>query len=194
MDSDSLLYFLAFLPTIGFFIKMGMDAWSGSKQGGDSAVSSIVQYSLMTLYLAAVVAIIGSKIHKGVMMITNDFMWFFGSIVFIFIVYVAIIVLHAVHYPKLQYGRITPGISESVNNLIMIPLWILIFYNMHTLLQCQKNNTCSSPISFYTFAILAFGLMQLYLVIQSFKVLKWWPTDDILMLWMQNRFGVGRAQ
>jgi hypothetical protein len=76
----------------------------------------------------------------------------------------------------------------------MIPLWILIFYNMHTLLQCQKNNTCSSPISFYTFAILAFGLMQLYLVIQSFKVLKWWPTDDILMLWMQNRFGVGRAQ
>jgi hypothetical protein len=182
MDNDSLLYFLAFLPTIGYFMKMGMNAWSGSKQGGgDSAVSSIVQYSLMTLYLAAVVAIIGSKIHKGVMRITNDFMWFFGSIVFIFIVYVAIIVMHAVHYPKLQYGRITPGISESVNNLIMIPLWILIFYNMHTFLECQKNNTCGSPISFYTFAILAFGLMQFYLVIQSFKVLKWWPTDDMLM-------------
>jgi hypothetical protein len=145
MDNDSLLYFLAFLPTIGYFMKMGMNAWSGSKQGGgDSAVSSIVQYSLMTLYLAAVVAIIGSKIHKGVMRITNDFMWFFGSIVFIFIVYVAIIVMHAVHYPKLQYGRITPGISESVNNLIMIPLWILIFYNMHTFLECQKNlcHTC----------------------------------------------------
>jgi hypothetical protein len=95
------------------------------------------------------------------------------------LVYVAILVLYALYYSKLQYGFISLSINESINNLIMIPLWILIFYNMYTFLDCQKTNTCSPTISFYTLSIIAFGLMQIYLVVDSFRVVQNWPTDDI---------------
>jgi hypothetical protein len=168
------------MPTIGYLIKLGMDAWSGSNKNSDIfAISSIVQYTLMIIYLAIVLVVIGGMLHTGTI-ITNNFMWFFGSLMFIFIVYVAILVLYAAYYSKLQYGRIAPSITDTINKLIMIPLWIIIFYNMHTFLDCKKSNTCSSPISFTTFAVLAFGLLQLYLVYTSFKVMRSWPTDDIL--------------
>ena len=178
--SSSLISFLAVMPIIGFFMKLIMNAWSTSNKNSNIyAVSSIVQYSLMTLTLAVVVILFGRLLHNGTITLTNNFKWFFGSLFCLLLVYVAILVLYALYYSRLQYGFISLSINESINNLIMVPLWILIFYNMYTFLDCQKTNTCSPTISFCTLTIIAFGIMQIYLVVDSFRVVQNWPTDDI---------------
>lgn len=163
-----------------------MDAWSNTnKHSNMYAISSIVQYSLMTVYLAIAVVMIARFIHINSgnnAIITANLQLFFASLCFSLIVYVAIIVLYAVYYPRFQYGYITPSISGSINKYIMVPLWILIFYNMHTLIDCNKpnaTNECDPKISFLTLTIVAFGLMQVYLVVTSFKIVQLWPTDDI---------------
>lgn len=179
------LYFLAILPIIGVCIKWSMDAWSNTnKHSNMYAISSIVQYSLMTVYLAIAVTMIARFIHNNtgnVNIITSNLKLFFASLCLSLIVYVAIIVLYALYYPRFQYGYITPSISGSINKYIMIPLWILIFYNMYTLIDCNKpnaTNACDQKISFLTLSIVAFGLMQVYLVVNSFKIVQLWPTDD----------------
>lgn len=178
--SSSLISFLAVMPIIGFCMKLLMNAWSTAGKNSDTyAISSIVQYSLMTLTLAVVVVLIGKLMHSGTITVTNNFKWYFGSLFFLLLVYVAILVLYALYYARLQYGFISLSINDSINNLIMVPLWILIFYNMYTFLDCQKTNTCSSTISFCTLSIIAFGLMQIYLVVDSYRVVRNWPTDDI---------------
>jgi hypothetical protein len=181
MDKNSsLISFLAVLPVIGFGVKSAMDAWSESSAKSDVyAISSIVQYSLMTLYLAAVVGLIGKLLHNGTITATPNLKCFFGALFFLLLIYVAIIILYSVYYARLKNGLITPSINESVNNLIMVPLWLLIFYNMYTFLDCQKTASCIPTISGYTLSIIAFGLMQVYLVVNSFNMLQTWPTDDI---------------
>ena len=177
MDS-SLIYFLTCLPVIGFCIKLSMDAWSNtSKTSNMYAISSIVQYSLMTVYLAVVIVVICKHLMNPVIVATKNFKFFFVSLCLLLIVYVAIIFLYSFYYPTLQYGYMTPSISETINNYIMIPLWILIFYNMRTFIDCA--NDCNPMISFLTLAIIGFGCMQMYLVVTSFDSVRLWPTDDI---------------
>ena len=149
-----------------------MDAWSSS-----TAISSIIQYSLMTLYIAFVIGLVIKQARTGITVSTN-FKWFFAELGFLLLVYVAIIALYALRYPSLQYGFITPSISESINNWIMVPLWLLIFYNMFNFMECQKTG-CHHNVTFYTMAIIAFGLMQLYIVHNSYNMVYLWPTDDI---------------
>jgi len=140
------------------------------------------------MYLAIAVTMIARFIHNNSgdsTKITANLNLFFASLCFTLINYVAIIVLYAVHYPRLQYGYITPSISDSINNYIMIPLWILIFYNMHRLIDCNKlnpMNACDQKFSCLTLTIVAFGLMQMYLVVNSFKIVQLWPTDDTYFL------------
>jgi hypothetical protein len=179
MNNTSLIYFMTWLPVMGFCIKWLMDSWSHtSKTSNIYAISSIVQYTLMTLYLAVMVVFIGKFLHSNPTA-TIDLKCFFAALFFLLIVYVAIIALCAMYYPRLQYGYITPSISDTINNYIMISLWVLIFYNMHTLMECNKTNTCDPIISFLTLSIIAFGLMQVYVVVDSFRVMQLWPTDDI---------------
>lgn len=180
MDLD-LIRFSTLLPIIGFIIKLSMDAWSRSNNDTSSnAVSSIVQYSIMTLYLAIVIGLVIKLVRNKTMPTNTNFTFFFVVLGFLLLAYVAIITLYAVYYSQLRYGFITPSIRESINNWIMVPLWLLIFYNMFALMECQKNpNACNPIVSFYTLSIFAFGLMQLYLVISSYQMVIAWPTDDI---------------
>ena len=180
-DLDSfLIRFSTLLPIMGFLIKLTMDAWSKSNNNTTNAISSIVQYSLMTLYLSIVIGLIIKLLRNKTITTNTNFNCFFAVLGFILIVYVSIIALYAIRYSKLQHGFITPSISESINNWIMVPLWFLIFYNMFALMECQKNaNACSPTVSFYTLAIFAFGLMQLYIVHNSYNMVNLWPTDDI---------------
>jgi cytochrome c biogenesis factor len=177
MDSElGLIRFATLLPIMGFIIKSSMDAWSSS-----TAISSIIQYSLTTLYLAIVVGLVVklAQQEKNIISDNPNFKTFFISLGFLLLVYVAIIVLYAIRYPQLQYGFITPTINESINNWIMIPLWLLIFYNMFNFTECHKKGGCPQNVTFYTLAIIAFGLMQLYIVHDSYKMVSLWPTDDI---------------
>ena len=161
-----------------------MDAWSKtSKTSNIYAISSIVQYSLMTMYLVMAIYFIGKYLNRpnnNPNVATKNLWFFFGALGFLLIANVAIITMYSLYYPTLQYGYITPSISESINNYIMIPLWLLIIYNMHTFMDCEKRNmSCSPIISFLTFAIIGFGLMQGYLISNSFRMVQRWPTDDI---------------
>jgi hypothetical protein len=176
-----LIRFSMILPIMGFLIKLTMDSWSKSNDNDNDryAISSIVQYSLMTLYLAIIIGLIVKQMRNATITTTPNFNCFIGILGFLLLVYVAIIALYATRYSKLQYGFIIPSISESINNWIMIPLWILIFYNMQNLMDCQKTKNCVPTVSFCTLTILAFGLMQMYLVNSSFNMLQLWPTDDI---------------
>jgi len=170
---------MPWLPVMGISIKWLMDSWSHTSTTSNIyAISSIVQYTLMTLYLALMVGFIGKFLHSNPTA-TIDLKCFFAALFFLLIVYVAIIALCAAYYPRLQYGYITPSISDTINNYIMFSLWILIFYNVHILMECNKTNTCNPIISFLTLSIIAFGLMQVYVVVDSFRVMKSWPTDDI---------------
>lgn len=180
-DLDSyLIRFSITLPIVGFLIKLTMDAWSKSNNNATNAISSIVQYSLMTLYLAIVIGLIIKLLRNKTITTNTNFNCFFVALGFLLLVYVSIIALYAIRYSKLQHGFITPSISESINNWIMVPLWFLIFYNMFALMDCQKNaNACSPTVSFYTLSIFAFGLMQMYIVHNSYKMVNLWPTDDI---------------
>ena len=54
---------------------------------------------------------------------------------------------------------------------------------MYTFLDCQKYANCVPTISGYTLSIIAFGLMQVYLVVNSFTMVQLWPTDDIYYSW-----------
>ena len=177
------LYFLSILPIIGVCIKRSMDAWSKTnKHSNTYAVSSIVQYSLMTLYLAIAIIMVGRFIHKNsgnTGVITNNLKWFFGSLCFLLVVYVAIIVLQSVYYNILQHGLINLSIDESINNYVMYPMWIMLFYNIHAFIACHKMNNCSPYVGFLTLTVIGFGLIQSYLVVNSFNRVIYWPTDDI---------------
>ena len=131
------------------------------------------------MYLVMAIIFIGSFLNKHPENANKNLKWFFGTLWFLLIANVAIITLYSLYYPTLQYGYITPSISESINNYIMIPLWILIIYNMHALIDCNKQNNCNPIISFITFTVIGFGLMQCYLVSNSFRMVQRWPTDDI---------------
>jgi hypothetical protein len=174
---------LAFFPIIGVCIKWSMDAWSKtSKTSNIYAISSIVQYSLMTMYLVLAIIFIGRFLFSNSnnpTVITWDLKWFLGTLLVLLFAYVGIITLYSLYYPTLQYGYITPSISESINNYIMFPLWILILYNMYTYIDCYKNNTCKTNISYLTFTIMGFTLMHIYLIVNSFRIVQRWPTDDI---------------
>ena len=175
-----LIRFSTILPIMGFLIKLTMDAWSRTNNNTTNAVSSIVQYSLMTLYLAIVIGLIIKLVRNRTIVANTNFNWFFAALGFLLFVYVSIIALYAMRYSRLQYGFITPSISESINNWIMVPLWFLIFFNMFSLMECQKNaNACAPTVSFYTLAVFAFGFMQLYIVHNSYNMVNLWPTDDI---------------
>ena len=175
----NLIRFSTLLPIMGFVIKLAMDAWSRSTNDTSStAISSIIQYSLMTLYLAMVIGLVIKMALNNNLTINTNFKWFIASLGFLLMVYVAIIALYAIRYSRLQYGFITPSISESINNWIMVPLWFLIFFSMFNIMDCQKN-TCAPTVSFYTLTIIGFGLMQLYIVHNSYNMVNLWPTDDI---------------
>lgn len=181
-----LIRFSTFLPILGFLIKLAIDAWA--KTNNDVyAFSSIIQYSLLTLYISIVIGLI-IKLMRNAKIVTNlNFNWFIATLAFLLIMYVAIIALYSLRYTTLKNGYIIPSVSETINNWIMVPLWLLVFYNMNELFSCQSK-TCAPAISFYTLSIIAFGLMQLYLVHKSFNMVYLWPTDDIA-LW-HNMFGL----
>ena len=151
-----------------------MDAWSSS-----TAISSIIQYSLMTLYIAFVIGLVINQARTGTISVSTNFKTFFVVLGLLLLLYVAIIALYAIRYPILQYGFITPSISESINNWIMVPLWLLIFYNIFNFIECQKKLGCPQNVTSYTMIILAFGFMQLYIVCNSYLMVNLWPTDDI---------------
>ena len=137
----------------------------------------------MTLYLAIVIGVVVKLARDNNTISENlNFKTFFVVLGLLLLVYVAIIVLYAIRYPQLQYGFITPTINESINNWIMIPLWLLIFYNIFNITDCQKREgkgACLPIVTFYTLAIIGFGLMQLYIVYNSCNMVSLWPTDDI---------------
>jgi hypothetical protein len=169
-----------FLPIFGFLIKLAIDAWA--KTNNDVyAYSSIIQYSLLTLYISIVIGLVIKLVRNDKLVTNLNFNWFIATLAFLLIMYVAIIALYALRYSTLKNGYIIPSVSETINNWIMVPLWLLVFYNMNELFSCQGQRTCAPAISFYTLSIIAFGLMQLYLVHKSFNMVYLWPTDDIAL-------------
>lgn len=174
LDDLSVLIPLLFFPVAGFFIKIIMDAFASNIQ----ATSSIVQYSLMIMYLASAASLIGYYFYKNPGTANTNFKVFVGALFFLLCIYVGVIVLNAMYNRILNKGLLEPSINRPINNWIMFPQWMLIFYNLTTFLKCQKNKNCPPFVSWITLFIVAFGFMQLSLVISSFKTMQLWPTDD----------------
>jgi hypothetical protein len=176
LDDLTILVPLLFFPAAGFCIKVIIDAFTSNIQ----ATSSIIQYSLMVMYLASAASLIGYYFYKNPGTATTNFGVFVGALFFLLCIYVGVIVLNAMYIGVLNKGFLEPSINRPINNWIMFPQWMLIFYNLSIFLSCQKNGDCPPFVTWITLFIIAFGCMQVSIIITSFRTMEQWPTDDAI--------------
>jgi len=170
---------LAILFFLAFCVKVCLNAFASNVQ----STASIVQYSVLTLCLLIPFGQILSKWLSN----TNDniknantalflvgIAWVLGNVL-------AFIALNGRDIDMLNLGRLNPSINGAINVYwIIIPQFILIFYNWKLLMDCSNpaaTNTCSK-VTWITLIILSFALIQTYLIVDSSRVIEHWPTDD----------------
>ena len=170
---------LSYFPIVAFFAKIVIDAFGSNVK----ATSSIVQYSLIILYLAAVGSLIMYYFTKNTADIPNNtvnFKVFLFAMFWMMCNYIGIVVLNSMHLDILNRGDLTPSVNDpTINNWILIPQMGLTFYNVALFLQCDDKSKCTT-VSWVTLTIIAFALIQLYLIVNSFRVMQTWPTDDAI--------------
>jgi hypothetical protein len=134
----------------------------------------------MVMYLASAASLIGYYFYKNPGTATTNFGVFVGALFFLLCIYVGVIVLNAMYIGVLNKGFLEPSINRPINNWIMFPQWMLIFYNLSIFLSCQKNSDCPPFVTWITLFIIAFGCMQVSIIITSFRTMEQWPTDDAI--------------
>jgi len=168
---------LSYFPIVAFFAKIIIDAFGSNV----AATSSIVQYSLIILYLAAVVSLIMYYFTTSVSTIPNNttnFKVFLFAMFWMMCNYIGILTLNAMNLDILNRGDLTPSVNDpTINNWILIPQMALTFYNLALFLQCDAATKCTT-VSWVTLTIIALALIQMYLIVNSFRTMQTWPTDD----------------
>ena len=175
--SDLYLVQLSYFPIVAFFAKIVIDAFGSNVK----ATSSIVQYSLIILYLAIVVGLIAIYFIKNAAEISNNtvnFKIFLVAMFWMMCNYIGILILNAMNLDILNRGDLTPSVNDpTINNWILIPQMALTFYNLVLFLQCDDKSKCTT-VSWVTLTIIALALIQMYLIVNSFRTMQTWPTDD----------------
>ena len=175
--SDILVPLSCFLPTVAFFAKIIIDAFGSNV----AATSSIVQYSLIIFYLAIVVVLIMHYFTKNEADIPNNtmnFKVFLFAMFWMMCNYIGILTLNAMNLDILNRGDLTPSVNDpTINNWILVPQMALTFYNLALFMRCNDRNKCTT-VSWVTLTIIALALIQLYLIVNSFRTMQTWPTDD----------------
>ena len=169
---------LSYFPIVAFFAKIVIDAFGSNVK----ATSSIVQYSLIILYLAAVGSLIMYYFTKNaatdIPNNTINFKVFLFAMFWMICNYIGILILNAMNLDILNRGDLTPSVNDpTINNWILIPQMALTFYNLALFLQCDDKSKCTT-VSWVTLTIIALALIQMYLIVNSFRTMQTWPTDD----------------
>ena len=171
---------LAILFFLAFCVKVCLNAFASNVQ----STASIVQYSVLTLCLLIPFGQILSKWlsnandnikNANTALFLVGIAWVLGNVL-------AFIALNGRDIDMLNLGRLNPSINGAINVYwIIIPQFILIFYNWKLLMDCSNQvvviNTCSK-VTWITLIILSFALIQTYLIVDSSRVIEYWPTDD----------------
>lgn len=179
MDTDDYLKMcipLSFFAIVGFFIKIIIDAFASNV----NATSSIVQHSLMIMYLASILALISyyftknARSHRK----NTNFWIFLGALFMMLCNSIGIVSLNGMYLDILNRGNLIPSVNDpTISNWVLVPQVALILYNLSLFLQCD-NPACPSTVSWVTLTIIALTLIQMYLIVNSFRVMQTWPTDD----------------
>ena len=166
---------LSYFPIVAFFAKIVIDAFGSNVK----ATSSIVQYSLIILYLAIVVGILVKYFFTANRPNNNvNFQIFAVAMFWMMCNYILILILNAMNLDTLNRGDLTPSVNDpTINNWILIPQMALTFYNLALFLQCNDRLKCTT-VSWVTLTIIALALIQMYLIVNSFRTMQTWPTDD----------------
>ena len=180
MDRSNLntLFMWSYLPIVAFFAKIVIDAFGSNVK----ATSSIVQYSLIILYLAVLVVILANYLFTPNTAYrpnnTVNFLIFAVAMFWMMCNYILILILNAMNLDILNRGDLTPSVNDpTINNWILIPQMALTFYNLVLFLQCDSKSKCTT-VSWVTLTIIALALIQMYLIVNSFRTMQTWPTDD----------------
>ena len=180
MDRSNLntLFMWSYLPIVAFFAKIVIDAFGSNVK----ATSSIVQYSLIILYLAVLVVILANYFFTPNTADrpnnTANFLIFAVAMFWMMCNYILILILNAMNLDTLNRGDLTPSVNDpTINNWILIPQMALTFYNLVLFLQCDSKSKCTT-VSWVTLTIIALALIQMYLIVNSFRTMQTWPTDD----------------
>ena len=175
---DILVPLSCFLPTVAFFAKIVIDAFGSNVK----ATSSIVQYSLIILYLAIVVGFIAMHFTTNTADIPNNTMNFK---VFLFAMFwtlcnhMSILVLNAMYIDIINRGDLIPSVNNPIiSNWVLVPQMLLTFYNVMLFLRFRSPQQVNPPVSWITLIIIALTLIQTYLIVNSFRMMQMWPTDD----------------
>jgi hypothetical protein len=169
---DILVLLSCFFPTVAFFAKIIIDAFGSNVK----ATSSIVQYSLIIFYLA--IAMYFTTNTADIPNNTMNFKVFLFAMFWMMCNYIGILTLNAMNLDILNRGDLTPSVNDpTINNWILIPQMALTFYNLALFMRCNDQNKCTT-VSWVTLTIIALALIQLYLLVNSFRTMQTWPTDD----------------
>jgi hypothetical protein len=169
---------LAILFFLAFCVKVCLNAFASNVQ----STASIVQYSVLTLCLLIPFGhilikwlSIDNMKNANTALFLVGIAWVLGNVL-------AFIALNGRDIDMLNLGRLNPSINGAINVYwIIIPQFILIFYNWKLLMDCSNQvvviNPCSK-VTWITLIILSFALIQTYLIVDSSRVIQTWPTDD----------------
>jgi hypothetical protein len=170
---------LAILFFLAFCVKVCLNAFASNVQ----STASIVQYSVLTLCLLIPFAHILNAWMSNASHIKNaNIALFLVGIAWVLGNVITFIALNGRDIDMLNFGRLKPSINSGINVYwIIVPQFMLIFYNWKLFIDCNSaaaTNACGSRVTWITFTIIAFALIQTYLISDSSRVIQTWPTDD----------------
>ena len=171
----SIVLFILFL--LAFCIKVFVNSFASNMQ----STASIVQYSVLTLCLLFSIGCIlnvlfdnapNPRKNGNIYAFVFGMMWVLGNVL-------AFIALNGNNIDMLNTGHLKPSINSGINVYwIIVPQFMLIFYNLKVFVDCDDALNKCSKVSWITLAIIAFAVIQTYLIVDSSRVIQTWPTDD----------------
>lgn len=178
MDTDylNILTPLIYFPIVAFFVKVVIDAFASNLK----ATSSIVQYSLMILYLAISGGIIFYHFTKNTRPVYTNFKVFLFAMFWLLCNYIGIVALNATYIDTLNRGDLITSVNDpTISNWVLVPQMLLVFYNVTLFLQFKpSSSSVNPPVSWVTLTIIALAIIQMYLIVKSFHMMQQWLTDD----------------
>jgi hypothetical protein len=166
---------LIYFPIVAFFAKVVIDAFASNVK----ATSSIVQYSLMIFYLAFSGGIIFYHLTKNTRPNYTNFKVFLFAMFWTLCNQMSILVLNAMYIDIINRGDLIPSVNNPIiSNWVLVPQMLLTFYNVMLFLRFRSPQQVNPPVSWITLIIIALTLIQTYLIVNSFRMMQMWPTDD----------------
>jgi hypothetical protein len=166
---------LIYFPIVAFFVKVVIDAFASNVK----ATSSIVQYSLMILYLAISGGIMFYNLTKKTSPFYTNFKVFLFAMFWLLCNYIGIVALNATYIDTLNRGDLITSVNDpTISNWVLVPQMLLVFYNVALFVRYKPSPSVDPPVSWVTLTINALALIQMYLIVNSFRTMQTWLTDD----------------